>query len=196
MRNKKALLFLTIACIGLLSSCKKSETENIEESSDNYKEIQLFNTEADNSLSEETTEPSQDVKNKIKPTIKDDSEPSKASYNSLLGPIVRYESGTAGASLKACIAVDKVMQAYKEYKDDITDDGIRKYHDSLTDDVKAQFDENLDILSQYYPSYFTKDGALIVQNAGLSGINYTEEEADDAFNIIYRALYSGEENIE
>lgn len=108
----------------------------------------------------------------------------------ILEPIRAYEIGTAGSSLKACIAVNDFMQAFQ--KSDISADdlqaGTAEYYSGLSDDEKAELLEQVTALTSSYPDYFTADGAGLLSDAGIDQLSFTQDEADAAFNALKQAI--------
>ena len=101
-----------------------------------------------------------------------------------------YEIGTAGSSLKACIAANDFMKLYKDsgLEDDDFRNGAEAYFKALSKDEQDQFSEQATGLKNSYPEYFTTDGAGIIEESGVGELAYTEEEADKAFGLLMEAI--------
>lgn len=108
----------------------------------------------------------------------------------ILEPIASYEIGTAGSSLKACIAANHFMKLYKDsgLADDDFKDGAEAYFKALSKDEQDQFSEQAAALKNSYPEYFTTDGAGIIEESGVGELAYTEAEADKAFGLLMEAI--------
>jgi len=106
----------------------------------------------------------------------------------ILEPIVSYQSGTAGSSLKACIAINDFMETYKESKmtEDVFYDELTEYFAGLEKDKQVEFREQVAELSESYPNYFTDYGADLLSDAGIDRLNFTKEDADAAFEVLLK----------
>lgn len=108
----------------------------------------------------------------------------------VLEPVESAEIGTAGSSLKAVESVNDFMKLYKEsgLSEEDFKTGAAAYYKGLSADAQEEFTEQATMLNNSYPSYFTTDGASLVEDSGVGELGFTKEEADQAFGLLMEAI--------
>lgn len=178
IRNMKRNIFIvSIIMLGIaLTSCNMKNSKDLN--------VTTEETTVEQTISDTAPEVAETSKNDgVEISIVTTEEVAK-----ILEPIASYQSGTAGSSLKACIAVNDFMENYKESRitKDVFYDELTEYFADLEEDKQVEFRDQVAELSESYPNYFTENGKELLSEAGIDYLNFTKEEADAAFEILLK----------
>lgn len=108
----------------------------------------------------------------------------------ILSPVLSYEPGTAGASLKACIAVNDMLTAANACpisQEDLIK-GAASYYGSMSPEDQTAFVSSLKELEAAYPDYYTEAGAGILEESGVGQMAADQSAADQIFAAAEAAL--------
>ena len=185
IRNMKRNIFIvSIIMLGIaLTSCNMKNSKDLN--------VTTEETTGEQTISDTAPEEAETRKNDgVEISIVTTEEVAK-----ILEPIASYQSGTAGSSLKACIAVNDFMENYKESKitRDVFYDELTEYFAGLEKDKQVEFRDQVAELSESYPNYFTENGKELLSEAGIDHLNFTKEDADAAFEVLLKVT---QENVD
>lgn len=101
----------------------------------------------------------------------------------IFGPVVSYDSGAAGASLQACIAVNDMLNAWNAYSISQEDliKGAASYYGSMSAEDQGAFASNLKLLEAAYPDFYTDAGAGILEESGVGQMAADQSTAEQIF---------------
>lgn len=185
IRNMKRNIFIvSIIMLGIaLTSCNMKNSKDLN--------VTTEETTVEQTISDTAPEVAETSKNDgVEISIVTTEEVAK-----ILEPIASYQSGTAGSSLKACIAVNDFMENYKESRitKDVFYDELTEYFADLEEDKQVEFRDQVAELSESYPNYFTENGKELLSEAGIDHLNFTKEDADAAFEVLLKVT---QENVD